>query len=125
MQKIIKLSGVYLAGIILYFIFIKVLSQGFDINIKDDIAWGIAVFYSYHIFAVVLFLSLLSREIRKKSWRIFAIILLFQGFTFYWQPSFSTYPNRVTAILLGGILIYSIIHSILFWTRRLEQKTRK
>jgi len=74
---------------------------------KRDIAFGIAVYYNKFVFSIVLVLSaFIWLIVGNKAIRMLFLSLIFLiYFIFWWYPSISVYPYRIS-LLLGCSMFF-------------------
>jgi hypothetical protein len=76
-KKAAKLFGLVLAGSVLYYLAIELLSVLFKSKTGFKVSWGIATYYNYFLFFGVLCVSVLSIELFFCNWLIISTYLFF------------------------------------------------
>jgi hypothetical protein len=111
-KKAAKLFGLVLAGSVLYYLAIELLSVLFKSKTGFKVSWGIATYYNYFLFFGVLCVSVLSMLLRNRILYLVFSVLAFLGFVYYWKDTYSVYPNRTVFVLGTALFIYLVTHII-------------
>lgn len=108
MKKQLKLLVVTLVGCTCYLFISQAYINLFVNNLKPYISWGIGLYYSYILYALLLGISIFSHNFKNKKIVLIISILLFLIFIFYWKSAISYYPYRTLFVLLIGLIIYIV-----------------
>ena len=90
---------------------------------RRDIAFGIAVYYNKFVFSIVLVLSaFIWLIVGNKAIRMLFLSLIFLiYFIFWWYPSISVYPYRISLLLGCSMFFYVGFHLYIWYSLKNEK----
>ncbi|MGC3942971.1 MAG: hypothetical protein QM762_00275 [Chryseolinea sp.] len=114
--SVITILAMACATVILYIVINDILFIVFPLK-RPSIAMGLSTRFAAYLFAIVTFLSMFAWVFKSLKVVVPLVIGLLAIFAYYWIRIIPYYPYRATCLLLEGALIYSAMHSYLYYKR--------